>query len=67
MHSYGNIAASSVAEFSIKFIGITSQYPSELPAVLKYPLKLQKLSIYTLELSIALNLDPSVQIRAQNF
>jgi hypothetical protein len=37
MHSYGNIAASSVAEFSIKFIGITSQYPSELPAVLKYP------------------------------
>jgi hypothetical protein len=41
--------------------------PPELPPILKYPLKLQKLSIYTPELSIALDLDPSVQIRAQIF
>jgi hypothetical protein len=34
---------------------------------LKYPPKLKKLSIYTPEFSIALNLDPSVQIRAQIF
>jgi hypothetical protein len=34
---------------------------------LKYPLNLKKLSIYTPELSIALNFNPSVQIRAQIF
>jgi hypothetical protein len=35
--------------------------------ILKYPHKLQKYLIYTFKLSIAFNLDPSVQIRAQNF
>jgi hypothetical protein len=49
------------------FFGITLQDPLELSAVLKYPLKLKKLSIYTLELLFALNLDSSIQIRAQNF
>jgi hypothetical protein len=39
--------------------------PPELSADLKYPLKLQKLSIYTPELSIALNLDSSIEIRTQ--
>jgi hypothetical protein len=41
--------------------------PPELPAVLKYPPELHFLSISPPELSIAFNLDPSVQIRAQNF
>jgi hypothetical protein len=51
----------------LNFFGITSQDPPELPAVLKYPPELHFLSISPPELSIALNLDPSVQIRAQNF
>jgi hypothetical protein len=47
--------------------GETSQDPHELPAVLKYPPELHFLSISPPELSIAFNLDPSVQIRAQKF
>jgi hypothetical protein len=47
--------------------GETSGNPPELPPVLKYPPKLKKLPIHTPELSIALNLDPSVQIMANFF
>jgi hypothetical protein len=38
----------------------TSQNPPKFLPVLKYPSQTSKLSIYTLELSIAFNLDSSI-------
>jgi hypothetical protein len=56
-----------LGDFTKYKFGETSQVSPKLPAVLKYPHKLKKLSIYTPKLSIALNLDPSVQIRTKFF
>jgi hypothetical protein len=65
--NFRGLVKSSLLKSIYKLKGETSQNPPELPAVLKYTPNLQKLSIYTLELSIVLNLDPFVQTRAQNF
>jgi hypothetical protein len=48
------------------FLGETSLTP-EVWLFLQIPSNIQKVSLTALELSIALNLDSSVQIKAQNF
>jgi hypothetical protein len=48
------------------FLG-TSLTPLKFDHFCKYPINVQKFSLTPPKLSIALNLDPSVQIRPQNF